>query len=197
MKSNILKNIFQKALSPFRSESKDAYKDLDEGKKIKVTPKSDRYTYENQEDTDYNKNWKPETKEEKESLSPATYFRVGEDAKVKEEMGINKDNEDFYNKKQISIPSTALSSIEYNPDDEGLYVQFTGSDKTYFYPAVPLELVQALLKAPSKGEFFMSNIHDQYSMYRKDHSRKDSKQEKGIKNYIKSYVKNNKGKWSK
>ena len=116
------------------------------------------------------------------------------------EMAEKEAEEQFnneYREKQISVPSTAIKNIQYDPDTEGLTVQFTSSGKKYFYPAVPLELVQALMKAPSKGEFFMKNIHDQYSMYGKDHSKKDKKQQKGIKTYMKSYVKNNKGKWTK
>ena len=96
-----------------------------------------------------------------------------------------------------SVSSTAIDRIKYDPDTEGLNVKFTSGSKSYFYPAVPLELIQAFLKASSKGKFFMSNIHDQYSMYGKDHSKKDKKQQKGIKTYMKSYYKNNKGKWTK
>lgn len=96
-----------------------------------------------------------------------------------------------------SISSTAIDRIKYDPDTEGLNVKFTSGSKSYFYPAVPLELIQAFLKASSKGKFFMANIHDQYSMYGKDHSKKDKKQQKGIKTYMKSYYKNNKGKWTK
>ena len=193
-----IKNIFSNAITK-------AYKRLDEGKQITLSPKSDRYTYENQEDTNYDKNWKPETEEEKKTLSPAGYFRKGEEAAVKQEKGINDTNEDLYNKKQISIPSTALSSINYDPDTEGLTVKFQGNSKSYFYPGVPLELVQALLKAPSKGEFFLANIHDQYTMNPGHKPVGQSKTygnmskravKKFFKKYKKAYMKNNKGKWS-
>lgn len=102
-----------------------------------------------------------------------------------------------YREKQISIPSTAIKNIQYDPKTELLRVKFSSGNKTYDYPAVPLELVQALMKAPSKGEFFMANIHDQYSIYGKDHSKKDKKKQSAIRKYIRSYVKNNKGKWTK
>lgn len=193
-----IKNIFSNAITK-------AYKRLDEGKQITLSPKSDRYTYENQEDTNYDKNWKPETEEEKKTLSPAGYFRKGEEAAVKQEKGINDTNEDLYNKKQISIPSTALSSINYDPDTEGLTVKFQGNSKSYFYPGVPLELVEALLKAPSKGEFFLANIHDQYTMNPGHKPVGQSKTygnmskravKKFFKKYKKAYMKNNKGKWS-
>ena len=193
-----IKNIFSNAITR-------AYKRLDDGKEITVSPKSDRYTYDNQEDTNYDKNWKPETAEERKTLSPSGYFRKGETESVKEERGINKDNEDLYNKKQISIPSTAISKINYDPDTEGLTVQFQGENKKYFYPGVPLELVQSLMKAPSKGEFFMANIHDQYTMNPGHRPVGQSKTYgemtkravgKFFKKYKKAYKKNNKGKWS-
>lgn len=96
-----------------------------------------------------------------------------------------------------SVSSTAIDRIKYDPDTEGLNVKFTSGNKSYFYPAVPLELIQAFLKASSKGKFFMANIHDQYSMYGKDHSKKNKKQQSAIRRYMKSYYKNNKGKWTK
>ena len=189
----------------FSNTIKRAYKRLDEGKEITISPKSDRYTYDFQEDTNCDKNWKPETAEEKKTLSPAGYFRRDELESVKKERGINKDNEDLYNKKQISIPSTAIASINYDPDTGGLTVKFQGNSKSYFYPAVPLELVQALLKAPSKGEFFMANIHDQYTMNpgHRPVGQSDTYGNMGkkavskfFKKYKKAYKKNNKGKWS-
>lgn len=96
-----------------------------------------------------------------------------------------------------SVSSTAIDRIKYDPDTEGLNVKFTSGSKSYFYPAVPLELIQAFLKASSKGKFFMANIHDQYSMYGKDHSKKNKKQQSAVRRYMKSYYKNNKGKWTK
>ena len=240
---NKLSEIFKRALSPFtnKSNSQQAYNDLEEGKKISLNMNSDRYTYDNKEDNRYDKKWTPKTKEEKETLSPKGYYRQGDrdtekqtrmsgifnaalnrakkedqdrveslkaegkkkrktsDKKLveKAEQEAKEQFDKEYREKQISVPSTAISNIQYDPDTEGLTVQFASSGKKYFYPAVPVELVQALMKAPSKGEFFMRNIHDQYSMYGKDHSRKDKNQQKGIKKYMQSYYKNNKGKWSK
>lgn len=66
--------------------------------------------------------------------------------------------------KTVSVDSTAISNVKYNPKTEGLKVKFQGEGKEYFYPAVPLELIQEWMKAPSKGEFFMEKIHDQYTM---------------------------------
>lgn len=195
-----LKDIFRKALSPFmnKSDSKEAYDMLDQGQAISVAPKSDRYTYNNQEDTNYDKSWTPKTDTEKKTLSPEGYHRVGERDEKKAELQGDMNDNDFneaYKEKQISVDSTAISNITYDPKDEGLKVKFKGSGKEYFYPGVPLETVQAFLKAPSKGEYFMNNIHDQYSMYGKDHSRKGKSQQKAVKKYMKSYYKQNKNMW--
>lgn len=181
-----------------KSDSKEAYDKLDQGETVSFTPKSDRYTYGNREDNNYDKKWKPKTESEKKTLSPDGYYRFGERAEKKAELQGKMDDKDFnnaYQEKQISVDSTALSNIEYDPKTEGLKVKFQDNGKTYFYPGVPLETVQALMKAPSKGEYFMANIHDQYSMYGKDHSKKDKSQQKGIKKYMKSYYKNNKNLW--
>lgn len=195
-----LKDVFRKALSPFinKSDSKDAYEKLDQGQAVSFSPKSDRYTYDNKEDSNYDKKWTPRTKTEKETLSPDGYHRVGERDEKKAELQGDMDDKDFdefYQEKQISVDSTALANIEYDPETEGLKVEFQGSSKEYFYPGVPIEKVQALMKAPSKGEYFMENIHDQYSMYGKDHRKKDKKQRKAIKKYMQSYYKQHKNMW--
>lgn len=98
-----------------------------------------------------------------------------------------KEFNDQYAETQASIPSTAIANIRYNPKTEGLNVKFQGGKTSYFYPAVPLELVQRWLKAPSKGEFFMKNIHDQYSIFGKNHGKKSEAQHKGVRKYEKSY----------
>lgn len=121
--------------------------------------------------------------------------RVTKTDKLEAENRANKEFDQEYNEKQISIPSTAIKNIKYNPKSEALLVKFQGSNKEYFYPAVPLELVQALLKAPSKGEFFLTNIHDQYSIYGKNHSPKSKSQQNYLKKYQKAYNKANKNKW--
>lgn len=234
---NNIRNIFVGAR---KSASRKAYDNLEAGKQLSFSPQSDRYTYGNQEDTEYNKKWSPQTAEEKTTLSPEGYFRIGERQDKKDELLKNifesakakakaedekrvtdikaqggkarrtnkrtleknakseseKIFNEEYHEKQIAIPSTAIKNIKYNPKDEGLKVKFQGGKKEYFYPAVPVELVQAWLKAPSKGEFFIRNIHDQYSMYGKDHRPKDKKEQRAIKKYMKSYAKTNKNKWS-
>lgn len=196
-----ISDLFSRVMSTFRntSDSTKAYNELNEGKKITYSPKSDRYTFGNQQDTDYNKNWKPETPEEKATLSPQGYFRVGERKEARETLKkdifqsaldrIRNENKhasdesqvianpkkeaekeaeaimnDEYNEKQVSVDSTAIADFDYDPKTENLEVRFQGNPKSYYYPHVPLELIQAWLKAPSKGEFFSRNIHDQYTL---------------------------------
>lgn len=162
--------LFDKVVGFFKgttADTKKAYNDLDQGKKISYTPRSDRYTYNESNDTDYNKNWKPSTKEEKETLSPGGFHRVKERAKAKAELQGQMSDQDFndaYKEKQMSVDSTCLSNLEYDPEDRILAVKFQGNSKQYKYPQVPMELVQGLMKSPSKGEFFMEKIHDQYTL---------------------------------
>lgn len=228
-----IRNIFVGAR---KSASRKAYDNLESGKTLSFSPESDRYTFGNQEDTQYNKKWTPKTAEEKKTLSPEGYFRIGERqnekdnvfrdifdaakakataadekrvADIKAQGGkarrtqkrtieknakaeAQKIFDEEYHEKQIAIPSTAIKNIKYNPKDEGLKVKFQGGKKEYFYPAVPTELIQRWLKAPSKGEFFMKNIHDQYSIFGKNHGAKSKAEQKGVRKYMKKYERTNK-----
>ena len=219
-----------------KSASRKAYDNLEAGKTLSFSPESDRYTFGNQEDTQYNKKWTPQTAEEKKTLSPAGYFRIGERQDEKENVfrdifdaakakAIAEDKkrvddiraqggkarrlnaktleknakaeaqqilDEEYHEKQIAIPSTAIKKIKYNPKDEGLKVRFQGGSKEYFYPSVPTELIQRWLKAPSKGEFFMKNIHDQYSIFGTNHRAKTKAEQKGVRRYMKKYERTNK-----
>lgn len=165
--SNRLGEVFSNAINKTKSESKRKYEDLDKGKAVTFHPKSDRYTYENREDTNYDKNWKPRTKEEKESLSPEGYHRVGERKEVKKGLKGDMDEDTFndtYTEKQISVPSTMLKTLKYDPENKIVSVQFQSGKKWYEYPQVPLELVQAVMKSNSKGEAFWNLIHDDYTL---------------------------------
>lgn len=207
-----VKNIFKN-----KSKSKDAYERLDRGETIQFSPRSDRYTYNSGADTRYDKKWTPATSLEKKTLAPEGYYRQGDRLEQKTAIysgifdaakkGIKKDHPTYnqdkldneatkeadevfneeYREKQISVPSTALKTVSYNPDNKILEVKFTSGSKKYDYPHVPLETVQALMKAPSKGEYFMKNIHDQYSlnyMRTGTHAPSDRQEIKNYKNYI-------------
>lgn len=210
-----LKDIFQSAVSSIKSQKdgREAVKRLDENKSIKFKPKSFRYTYEDRANSNLNSKWKPKDGDSNpdDKLSPNGYFRP-QTAKAingKYDRSVenpdrledfNKTNKNFFKeadeanqtdneRRNISVDSTAIKQFDYNPKDEGLTVQFQGSNKKYFYPRVPVELIKKWIEASSKGEFFLSNIHDQYSM---NPSHKHSNNVKN-KNFYKWFRKNYKG----
>lgn len=186
----MIQNLINKVVGGLRPNNErkqeELTEDLQQGKTIKFNaPKSNRYTYNrwlSNEDKTYN-NFTPKTEKEKETLSPEGYFQGKE---VKQKDTEHKDSERLY---QASIPSTAIKSFTYDPKTESLYVRFTKGNKTYFYPRVPKELIQKWMKAPSKGEFFFANIHDQYTL-NPGHTREgNQKKEDTIHNYYKKMQK--------
>ena len=193
-------NIFGKLKTKFSGltpqnllEQSELQASLDDNKTIKISnPKSERYTYlPNITGTKALKNFKPATKEEKDTLSPIGFFRVGEiddekNKKIAEQ--IKKAAQDLGRKKLTKaqeelvrvqaeqqqmftqdVPSTAIKKVKYNPETKELWVTFQGSNKKYWYPRVPKDKVEEMMAAPSKGEYFMQNIHDQYSVNYKLH----------------------------
>ena len=96
------------------------------------------------------------------------------------------------------VPSTAIKKMKYDPKTKELWVTFQGSNKKYWYPRVPEEKVREMMAAPSKGEYFMNNIHDQYSVNYQLHGthspESNRASNKAIKNYYKKMQKSyNKG----
>lgn len=218
-----MSNIFSKLKDKFNNtsssniEEQDKIKQsLDAGKTINVkTPKSERYTYYAGLAGKKLEKFKPETKEEQDTLSPIGFFRVGErdseaQKKIQERI---KAAASMMNQKELTpdqeklvtaqaqreqpftqdIPSTAIKKLKYDPKTEELYVTFQGSNKKYWYPNVPKEKVEELMEAPSKGEYFLNNIHDQYSVnyqLHKTHSPESNRaSNKAIKNYYKKMQK--------
>lgn len=122
-------------------------------------PRSTRYTWGKGE-TNQNKfkYWKPKSEKD---LSPSGYFQ---------EQQIKKQEEENPQLKELplhdtTIPSTCLRTVKYDPAMESLTVQFQGKNsKKYWYPNVPANQIINLMKAPSKGQYFLSQIHDQYTL---------------------------------
>lgn len=213
--TGILKDIFHSAASSIKSrkDGREAEKRLDDNKSISFKPKSLRYTYEDRANTDLNSKWKPADKNANpdDKLSPKGYFRPMTSKKINKNYDRSVENpdrlEDFYKtnkeffknedekndtyneRRNISIDSTAIKQFDYDPKTQGLTVQFQGNSKKYFYPKVPVELIKKWIEANSKGEFFLSNIHDQYSM---NPSHKHSTNVAN-KNWYKWFKKNYKG----
>lgn len=221
--ANVMSNIFDKLKTKFKGTSPQNIEQqgkideaLNADKTITIkSPKSERYTYlPNLSGKAYEK-FKPETREEKDTLSPIGFFRQGEidternkkiAEKIKEaaaQLGRKKltkgqealvtaqaQSEQMYTQ---DVPSTAIKKMKYDPKTKELWVTFQGSSKKYWYPRVPKEKVEEMMAAPSKGEYFMKNIHDQYSVnyqLHKTHSPESNKaSNKQIKNYYKKMEK--------
>ena len=186
---------------------------LDNNKTIKISnPKSERYTYlPNITGTKALKGFKPATREEKDTLSPTGFFRVREidderNKKIAEQ--IKKAAQDLGRKKLTKaqeelvrvqaeqqqmftqdVPSTAIKKVKYNPETKELWVTFQGSNKKYWYPRVPREKVEEMMAAPSKGEYFMQNIHDQHSVNYQLHHTHQHQGYLGSNRQIKKYYK--------
>ena len=221
--ANAVSNIFAKLKDRFNNtsstnvEEQDKIKQsLDAGKTIKInTPKSERYTYYAGLAGKKLEKFKPETQEEKDTLSPIGFFRQGErqseaQKKIQERI---KSAASMLQQKELTpdqeklvtaqaqreqpftqdIPSTAIKKFKYDPKTEELYVTFQGSNKKYWYPRVPKEKIEEMMNAPSKGEYFMQNIHDQYSVnyqLHKNHNPQNNKTaNKNIRNYYKKMQK--------
>ena len=215
----IVNNIFDKLKERFNNtsssniEENDKIKQsLDAGKTINVkTPKSERYTYYAGLAGKKLEKFKPESKEEKDTLSPIGFFRTGErqseaQKKIQERI---KAAASMMNQKELTpdqeklvtaqaqreqpftqdIPSTAIKKFKYDPKTEELYVTFQGSNKKYWYPRVPKEKIEEMMNAPSKGEYFMNNIHDQYSVNYQLHKTHSPQSNKASNRAIKGYYK--------
>ena len=218
--ANAVSNIFSKLKDRFSNTSstnideQDKIKQsLDAGKTIKINaPKSERYTYYAGLAGKKLEKFKPQTSEEKDTLSPIGFFRQGErqseaQKKIQERI---KSAASMLQQKELTpdqeklvtaqaqreqpftqdIPSTAIKKLKYDPKTEELYVTFQGSNKKYWYPNVPKEKVEELMNAPSKGEYFLNNIHDQYSVNYQLHKTHKHQGYLGSNRQIKKYYKN-------
>jgi lysyl-tRNA synthetase, class II len=66
---------------------------------------------------------------------------------------------------EITLHSSVLAGLRYDPDGGQLWLRFrTGA--LYLYHMVPATVVQSLVKAPSKGEFFNLAIRSRFSFSR-------------------------------
>ena len=217
--ANVLSGIFDKLKTKFNGTSPQNVLQQDEiktalnnDKTITInSPKSERYTYLPGTAGKWLEKFKPETREEKDTLSPVGFFRQGEideqrQKKIAEH--INKAAADLGRKKLTKgqealvtkqaqqeamitqdIPSTAIKKIKYDPKTQELYVTFQGSNKKYWYPRVPREKVEELMEAPSKGEYFLKNIHDQYSVNYQLHGNHNPQNNKIANKNIRNYYK--------
>ena len=217
--ANVMGNIFDKLKTKFSNTSPqniDQQSKIDEalnaGKTVTIkAPKSERYTYLPNVTGKALEKFKPETREEKDTLSPIGFFRQGEideernkkiAEKIKEaaaQLGrkkLTKGQEKLVTKQAQSeqmytqdVPSTAIKKMKYDPVTKSLYVTFVGGKKAYWYPRVPKEKIEEMMAAPSKGEYFMKNIHDQYSVNYQLHGNHDPRNNRNANNIAKNYYK--------
>ena len=70
----------------------------------------------------------------------------------------------------IPVESSNIRSISFDLATQELFVQFIGrggkADSIYKYIAVPKELFERFMNAPSKGSFFASFVKSHYSAVR-------------------------------
>ena len=217
--ANVMGNIFDKLKTKFSNTSPQNIEQqgkideaLNAGKKITIkAPKSERYTYLPNVTGKALEKFRPETREEKDTLSPIGFFRQGEideernkkiAEKIKEaaaQLGRKKltkgqeklvtaqaQSEQMYTQ---DVPSTAIKKMKYDPKTKELWVTFQGSSKKYWYPRVPEEKVREMMAAPSKGEYFMNNIHDQYSVNYQLHKNHNPQNNRNANNIAKNYYK--------
>ena len=59
------------------------------------------------------------------------------------------------------VESTAITHADYGDRARCLFVTFV-TGRVYVYDGVPRDVYAALLRAPSKGEFFNGEIRDRY-----------------------------------
>lgn len=161
MASNLFKDIIN-YLRPIDATTQNEIVDqgIIENKPFTLkNPRSTRYSFTEAE-TNRNKYkyWKPSSQKD---LSPSGYMQ---------EAQLKKAEEDNPQLKALpvhdtTIPSTCLRTVKYDPAMESLTVQFQGKNsKKYWYPNVPAYQIIDLMKAPSKGQYFLSQIHDQYTL---------------------------------
>lgn len=61
----------------------------------------------------------------------------------------------------IRVSSSAISSIGYDPDTQGMRVRFT-SGNTYNFCRVPLDVYERFMKSSSKGTFYNDRVRGRF-----------------------------------
>ena len=66
---------------------------------------------------------------------------------------------------EIALRSSVLAGFRYDADQQQLRLRFRNGD-LYIYETVPPSVVQALIDAPSHGQYFNSAIRTCFPCYR-------------------------------
>lgn len=64
-----------------------------------------------------------------------------------------------------AVASSNINGVAYDAAKQELYIEFKGGAR-YKYSGVPEDDYDGLMGAPSKGQFFASNIKDAYPYQR-------------------------------
>lgn len=62
-----------------------------------------------------------------------------------------------------NTPSSMIKNAGYDPETQRLEVEFQATGHVYCYRAVPKEVYDALMAAPSAGKYFNSNIAKKFT----------------------------------
>jgi hypothetical protein len=62
---------------------------------------------------------------------------------------------------RISVNSSNISSVDYDPDSQTLEIEFNNGG-VYQYSGVPDSVYEGMMGADSKGKYFHANIKNAY-----------------------------------
>lgn len=134
---------FQNIISDFKN--RDWYKTLDKDTKKEMKNATHSLNDKGTQKQDNLKSWR--TLDEQGNEIPLH--------KSQQEEGLNTNRAEDY----TITDSTAIQSVNYNPETQACGVTFKGGNgKEYVYPRVPLEKIDKLLNADSKGGYFSKYI---------------------------------------
>ncbi|MBO5809683.1 MAG: KTSC domain-containing protein [Bacteroidales bacterium] len=82
--------------------------------------------------------------------SDRTFTRNAKGSFIGGDMLIGNEKESHPDSEVVSLPSTAIADVAYNPEDEVATIKFVGGEGTYDYKVTPKEF-NDFMNAPSKG----------------------------------------------
>jgi hypothetical protein len=62
----------------------------------------------------------------------------------------------------ISVRSSSIYAVGYDPDTRQLGIRFNNNPKTYTFYNVPFQIYNELMAASSKGRYYHTNIEGRY-----------------------------------
>jgi len=62
----------------------------------------------------------------------------------------------------ISVSSSAIAAVGYNPQTKNLKIRFVGGTTVYDFCGVPQYIYDGLMAASSKGDYYTRHIRGRY-----------------------------------